>query len=108
MHRNASLPANRFIGRRFMLAFVFFVATVAATEPDTEDSYSSNRDVRLPTHQDMHFPDSDGGKMTRSGSGVTWKGKKGNLDISVSVDDKGNHFEMKADWGKNKSKDEKD
>lgn len=86
-----------------MLACVLFIATIAAAEPDAEDSYSSNRDVRLPTYQDMHFPDSDGGKTTRSGSGVTWEGKKGNVDITVSVDDKGNHFEMKADWGKKKS-----
>jgi hypothetical protein len=87
-----------------MLACVLFIAAIAAVEPDTEDSYSSNRDVRLPTYQDMHFPDADGGKMTRTPTGATWEGKKGNFDISVNVDDKGNHFEMQADWGKDNTK----
>ena len=60
---------------------------------------------QIERNQDMHFPDSDGGKMYRTEKGAMWKGKKGNFDISVSIDDKDPYTEFKTEWSK-KTKDE--
>jgi hypothetical protein len=85
-------------------------AETASTEKivnieESDSSDSSYGDVSSPWDQDMHLSDPDGGKMSRTKKGATWTGKRGNVDISVSIDNIDPHAEFKSEWSK-KSKDD--
>ena len=100
----------------FLVIPLLLIKTLSAETPSTpedeavtDESYSNDRlycNRKLPVDQDMHFPDPDGGKMTRTSKGATWKGKKGGFDVTVSVEDAGPHFKIRAKWGENKSTDD--
>lgn len=100
-----------FIVITFLFTRILSAETASIPEKDvtTEEYYSnesSYSDIKLPRDQDMYFPDPDEGKMLRTEKGAVWKSKKGNFDISVSIDDKDPYDDFRTEWRKNETKDE--
>jgi len=101
----------RFLVITFLLTRVLSAETTSLPEKDaiTEESYSSDSfygNIKLPPDQDMYFPEQNGDKMYRTEKGARWEGKRGNFDISMSIDDKDPYFEFKTKWGANRSEDD--
>lgn len=84
-----------------------YAETALEQEKETQrppPGYHLYEDVELSWDKDMNFSDLEG-KMTQDAKKATWTGKKGNFDITISVDNYDPAVEFRSEWQKNGSKD---